>query len=93
VRVVLLALRTLGWLLLTLAAASAVASSYWRLRLREHRLPGVTRLEQGVLWDKDDLYVLEGRRVLALCGWALEIAIASGVLGAGLLALPAPAGD
>ena len=87
-------LRGLGWVLLAVAVAAGSVSGYARVRLGEHRLPGISAVEQRLLWDKDDLYTSKGRRFLALCGWALEVAIASAVAGALLLAVvPAAPAD
>ena len=85
-REIRLLLRGLGWVLLAVAVAAGAVSGYARFRLGEHRLAGVSAVEQRLLWDKDDLYGPEGRRFLALCGWALEIAMASAAAGALLLA-------
>ena len=93
-RATCLVLRGLGWALLAAAVAAGAVHGYARLRLGEHRLPAVSRLEQRLLWDKDDLYDAAGRRYLALCGWALEVALASAVTGALLLAVvPAAPAD
>ncbi len=78
--------RVLGWLAFAVAVAASLLFAYWRLRLREHLRPGVSRFEARLLWEKDDLYTATGRALLARCGFALEVALASGVLG-GLLFL------
>jgi hypothetical protein len=93
-REIRLVLRGLGWVLLLTAVAAGAVYGYARLRLGEHRLPGVSALDQRLLWDKDDLYGPEGRRYLALCGWAFELLVASAVTAALLLAvLPAAPAD
>ncbi len=89
-----LALRGLGWTLLAVAGCCWVLFGYARLRLGEHRLPGVSGVERRLLWDKDDLYTAEGRRFLALCSGAFEVGLVSAVAGAALLAIvPAPTAD
>jgi len=79
--------RLLGWLAWAVAAAASLLFVFWRLRLREHLLPGTSRFEARRLWEKDDLYTVQGRTLLARCGFALEVGLVSGFLGALLLLL------
>ena len=80
-------LRVLARLLVALAAGAAIFFAYSRLRLRQHLLPGVSPFEARSMWEKSDFYDAEGRRLLARCGWALEICIGGGALGGLLLIL------
>lgn len=80
-------LRGIGWTLLVAAAFGLATLVICRLRLGWHVHAGASAFERRALWDKDDLYTAEGRRLLAKTAFALELAIASGAAGALLLLL------